>query len=206
MRALTFSSASSSAQSAREQIDLMSPRPDALARGLIGDETSLMTDPHSRLPARTGAGSAVARLLLIGVATFTLVNMPENIRTWHKPAARVLPSERNMPFWGNHVFMAVLLAAIIALALGWVLRRRRARGLAGVVATVWMATSWFSIIGLCLWAAVLTVSQVIALSPQYGVTGLYGMGIILDGVFAMIAVLTLVVLVRDVLALRRSEN
>lgn len=149
---------------------------------------------------RPGAGSALGRALLLVPATFLLVGIPENIASWDSPNASVLPSERTMPVWGNYVLAAVTVAAVALLVVGWVQRRSTAAAASRVQAAV----AWTTLVGLAAWLAALVTSQAIRLVADDGVTG-QGFGIYLDGLFALAALATAIILIRDAFAVRRAQ-
>ncbi len=153
--------------------------------------------PHTNLSA-PGLGSALLRLLLVAFAIFLLAALPDNYYEWDNDSASVIPSERNMPIWGNYVVAALCLAALGLLIIGWLQRRiGQERTHRSHVAMAWLAC-----VGHLLWAGVLTVSQVKALSNDGGAMG-NGIGSYLDGVFALVALGTAVLLARDALKLSR---
>ncbi|WP_062132503.1 hypothetical protein [Demequina aestuarii] len=149
---------------------------------------------------RPGLGSALGRAVLLAPAVFLLIGLPENVDSWDSPNASVLPSERTMPVWGNSVLAIVTVAAMALLVAGWVQRRS-----AGTEASrVQAAVTWATLVGLAAWSVALLASQVIRLFPDDGVTG-QGFGIYIDGVFAVAALATAAVVIRDAFALRRAQ-
>lgn len=148
-----------------------------------------------------GAASVIVRVALGAISAFVLLGIPENMSSWDVPNASTVPSERVMPAWGNYLVAVAYALAIVMLALGWALRRRTAqrRGWA-----VWL--DGVTIALLTAWAGVLVASIWISTrpEPEEAVIGTALPDFGIDAALAVMAAATAIVLVRDLLAFRRS--
>lgn len=155
--------------------------------------------------ARTPAiGSALLRAPLEIIALSMLISVPEHLSNWSEPNASVLPSERTMPGWGNYVLGATLLATLVALSLGWIIRRQSSpRPGPG-----WQIASWAAMLGLLGWSGVLIASHVISTVDRARDEATIGVGpgIFLDLAFALVALITVAVIARDAALIRRAKS
>ena len=153
---------------------------------------------------RPGIGSALLRVPLQILAVLVLTVVPENLSSWSEPNASVLPSERTMPVWGNYVLAATLLAALVAITLGWIIRRQQPPR----PGPVWHISSWVAMLGLLWWAGVLIASHVISAVDGARDEAVIGVGpdIFLDLAFALVALITLAVIARDMVLIRRAKS
>lgn len=153
---------------------------------------------------RPGIGSALLRAPLEIIALSMLISVPENLSSWSEPNASVLPSERTMPGWGNYVLGATLLAALVALSLGWIIRRQQSpRPGPG-----WQITSWGAMLGLLAWSGVLIASHVVSTVDRARDEAVIGVGpdIFLDLACALVALITLAVIARDTSLIHRAQS
>ncbi|WP_062528858.1 hypothetical protein [Demequina rhizosphaerae] len=152
-----------------------------------------------------GALSLAVRIALALGALLVVVSVPEQLRTWDDPSSSVIPAERTMPKEANWILGAVMLAAALALVLGWLVRRTRASRNRRAVAT-WHVAAWVTVVGMAAWIAVLAVSQWIAAQPSDAVIGMGAPGQLWDTVIALPAIATLVIVGRDLRKVARTRT